>query len=174
MRRVAKRVSAASEEATQSAQAVAAAIEELNASINEIAQQVNESARVAADAVSQAGTTNGEVQNLAEAAQKIGNIVQLISEIAAQTNLLALNATIEAARAGEAGRGFAIVASEVKALATHLEGNGGKGMLHAARAKSHRISPASTPPHGRQAWRPTASWTPQRTCLAMVMSCARK
>ncbi|KAA0071542.1 methyl-accepting chemotaxis protein [Tardiphaga sp. P9-11] len=111
-------VAAASEEATQSAQAVAAAIEELNASISEIAQQVNESARVAGDAVSQANVTNGEVQSLAEAAQKIGDVVKLISEIAAQTNLLALNATIEAARAGEAGRGFAVVASEVKALAT--------------------------------------------------------
>ncbi len=111
-------VAAASEEATQSAQAVAAAIEELNASIAEIAQQVNESARVAGDAVAQANTTNAEVQSLAQAAQKIGDVVKLISEIAAQTNLLALNATIEAARAGEAGRGFAVVASEVKALAT--------------------------------------------------------
>lgn len=111
-------VAAASEEATQSAQAVAAAVEELNASISEISKQVNESARVAGDAVSQAQVTNGEVQSLAEAAQKIGDVVKLISEIAAQTNLLALNATIEAARAGEAGRGFAVVASEVKALAT--------------------------------------------------------
>ncbi|MDB5620779.1 methyl-accepting chemotaxis protein [Tardiphaga sp.] len=111
-------VASASAEATQSAQAVAAAIEELNASISEIAQQVNESARVAGEAVNQANTTNSEVQSLAEAAQKIGDVVKLISEIAAQTNLLALNATIEAARAGEAGRGFAVVASEVKALAT--------------------------------------------------------
>jgi methyl-accepting chemotaxis protein len=111
-------VAAASEEATQSAQAVAAAIEELNASISEIAQQVNESAKVASNAVEQANITNSEVQSLAQAAQKIGDVVKLISEIAAQTNLLALNATIEAARAGEAGRGFAVVASEVKALAT--------------------------------------------------------
>ena len=111
-------VADASEEASANAQAVAAAIEELNASINEIAQQVNESAQVAGQAVNQANETNAEVQSLALAAQKIGDVVKLISEIAAQTNLLALNATIEAARAGEAGRGFAVVASEVKALAS--------------------------------------------------------
>lgn len=111
-------VADASEEASQNAQAVAAAIEELNASINEIAQQVNESAQVAGHAAKQANDTNTEVQGLALAAQKIGDVVKLISEIAAQTNLLALNATIEAARAGDAGRGFAVVASEVKALAS--------------------------------------------------------
>lgn len=111
-------VAAASEEASQNAQAVAAAIEELNASVNEIAQQVNESAKVAGSAVEQANYTNEQVNGLALAAQRIGDVVKLISEIAAQTNLLALNATIEAARAGEAGRGFAVVASEVKALAS--------------------------------------------------------
>ena len=111
-------VASASEEATRNAQAVAAAIEELNASINEIAQQVNESANVAGAAASQANTTNDQVRGLANAAQKIGDVVKLITAIAEQTNLLALNATIEAARAGEAGRGFAVVASEVKALAS--------------------------------------------------------
>jgi methyl-accepting chemotaxis protein len=111
-------VAAASEEASQSAQAVAVAVDELNASIAEIAKQVNQSAKISGGAVDQAKNANAEVQGLALAAQKIGDVVKLISEIAAQTNLLALNATIEAARAGDAGRGFAVVASEVKALAS--------------------------------------------------------
>lgn len=68
-------------------------------------------------AVSQADNTNTIISGLATAAQKIGDVVSLISEIAEQTNLLALNATIESARAGEAGKGFAVVASEVKSLA---------------------------------------------------------
>ncbi|MCG6203706.1 methyl-accepting chemotaxis protein [Rhodopseudomonas sp. HC1] len=108
---------AASSEATSNAQAVAAAVEELDASIAEIGKHVDQSAQVAGEAAGQAGRTNQEVKGLAEAAQKIGEVVTLISDIAAQTNLLALNATIEAARAGEAGRGFAVVAAEVKALA---------------------------------------------------------
>src|SRR5690606_41209346 len=62
--------------------------------------------------------TNGKVESLVDAAQKIGDVVKLIQAIAEQTNLLALNATIEAARAGEAGKGFAVVAGEVKSLAT--------------------------------------------------------
>ncbi|MFZ5738663.1 MAG: methyl-accepting chemotaxis protein [Pseudomonadota bacterium] len=108
---------AASSQATSNAQAVAAAVEELDASITEIGNRVDQSARVASDAATQAGRTNEEVRSLAEAAQKIGEVVTLISDIASQTNLLALNATIEAARAGDAGRGFAVVAAEVKALA---------------------------------------------------------
>ena len=60
--------------------------------------------------------TNQKVEGLAESAQKIGEVVNLINDIADQTNLLALNATIEASRAGEAGKGFAVVASEVKSL----------------------------------------------------------
>src|SRR5205085_11560821 len=74
-------------------------------------------ARLIGDAVAQAGRTDAEVRDLAAAAQKIGDVIALINDIASQTNLLALNATIEAARAGEAGKGFAVVASEVKALA---------------------------------------------------------
>ena len=111
-------VARVSEDVSRSSQAVAVAIEEMNVSINEIAQQVSESTRVTGDAVAQANETNAGVRELAQAAQRIGDVVKLISEIAAQTNLLALNATIEAARAGEAGRGFAVVASEVKGLAT--------------------------------------------------------
>jgi methyl-accepting chemotaxis protein len=79
---------------------------------------VTQSSQIAERAVAGAQRTNGTVQELAAMADKIGNVVQLISTIAGQTNLLALNATIEAARAGEAGKGFAVVASEVKDLAT--------------------------------------------------------
>ncbi|WP_374654237.1 methyl-accepting chemotaxis protein [Dongia sp.] len=110
-------VANAAVEMTQSVQTVASATEELSASIGEIGNQVTESNRVVGDAVAQADTTNTRVRTLADAAEKIGNVVTLINEIASQTNLLALNATIEAARAGEAGKGFAVVASEVKNLA---------------------------------------------------------
>ena len=111
-------VAAVSEEASTNVQTVAAATEQLSASINEISRQVAESTNIAGEAVAQAERTNAEVQALADAAQRIGEVVKLISGIAGQTNLLALNATIEAARAGEAGKGFAVVASEVKSLAT--------------------------------------------------------
>ena len=111
-------VAAASEQTTQNVQTVASATEELSASISEISGQVSESNRIVAGAVRQADETNAKVQGLAAAAQKIGDVVRLINDIAGQTNLLALNATIEAARAGEAGKGFAVVASEVKILAT--------------------------------------------------------
>ncbi len=111
-------VAAASEQASTNVQTVAAAAEELSSSIAEISRQVAESAKIAGQAVGDAGRTNAQVQALAEAAQKIGDVVKLINDIAGQTNLLALNATIEAARAGEAGKGFAVVASEVKSLAT--------------------------------------------------------
>jgi methyl-accepting chemotaxis protein len=98
-------------------QSVASATEEMASSVNEISRQVQDSARIASEAVQQAQQTNDRVGELARAAARIGDVVELINTIAGQTNLLALNATIEAARAGEAGRGFAVVASEVKALA---------------------------------------------------------
>jgi methyl-accepting chemotaxis protein len=110
-------VAAASEEASTNVQSVASATEEMASSVNEISRQVHESARIANEAVDQARKTNDRVGELAKAAARIGDVVELINTIAGQTNLLALNATIEAARAGEAGRGFAVVASEVKALA---------------------------------------------------------
>ncbi len=110
-------VASASEEATSNVQTVASAAEELASSIGEIARQVDDSTRNAQNAVAEAEKTNATVKSLSEAGQKIGDVVQLINDIASQTNLLALNATIEAARAGEAGKGFAVVASEVKSLA---------------------------------------------------------
>ena len=116
-RQLAEVVAGASEEASSNVQSVASAAEELSASVNEISRQVLESARMAGDAVNQARTTTERVGELSKAANRIGDVIELINAIAGQTNLLALNATIEAARAGEAGRGFAVVASEVKALA---------------------------------------------------------
>ncbi len=116
--RQADAVANASHEATGNVETVAAATEELTASIAEIGRQVAESTRIAGQAVATAEKTDGTVRGLVDAAQRIGEVVQLITDIASQTNLLALNATIEAARAGEAGKGFAVVASEVKNLAS--------------------------------------------------------
>ncbi|WP_372050744.1 methyl-accepting chemotaxis protein [Tistrella mobilis] len=111
-------VAAAAEQATANVQTVATASEELAASIREVGARTAETADVTRSAVTQAEATDMTVQELSTNAQKIGDVVLLIQQIAAQTNLLALNATIEAARAGEAGKGFAVVASEVKNLAT--------------------------------------------------------
>ncbi|WP_245593548.1 methyl-accepting chemotaxis protein [Azospirillum halopraeferens] len=110
-------VAAASEEASTNVRTVAAATEELAQSIAEINERIARSSQMASVAVADADRTNATVEGLAAAAQKIGDVVNLIRGIAGQTNLLALNATIEAARAGEAGKGFAIVAGEVKSLA---------------------------------------------------------
>ena len=110
-------VAAASEQASTNVQTVASAAEELSSSISEISRQVAESTRITAQAVQETEKTNAQILGLADAAQRIGDVVKLINDIAGQTNLLALNATIEAARAGEAGKGFAVVASEVKSLA---------------------------------------------------------
>ena len=110
-------VAAAAEEAASNVGTVAAAAEELGASVHEIGRQVGNSAGIAQAAVGEADHSAVLVNELSQAAARIGDVISLISWIAAQTNLLALNATIEAARAGEAGRGFAVVAAEVKELA---------------------------------------------------------
>jgi methyl-accepting chemotaxis protein len=107
----------ASSEASSSVKTAAIAADELMTSISEIGVQLQLTNSVVQLAVSEAKATDGEIEALASAAQKIGDVVKLIRNIAGQTNLLALNATIEAARAGEAGRGFAVVAAEVKTLA---------------------------------------------------------
>lgn len=119
------RVADASQDVTQSstvandgAVAAAAATQQIHQSIHEIGAKIDETASAAQQAVRSAEETGERVQHLAEAADKIGEVIRLIQDIAAQTNLLALNATIEAARAGDAGKGFAVVASEVKQLAT--------------------------------------------------------
>lgn len=111
-------VSSAATEASNRVQTVASAAEELSSSISEISRQVAQSADITSRAVDNARRTDTIVRALAEGAQQIEHVAELISNIAGQTNLLALNATIEAARAGEAGRGFAVVAAEVKDLAS--------------------------------------------------------
>jgi methyl-accepting chemotaxis protein len=116
--RQAEQVAAGAAEAGNHVNSAAASAQQLTAASTEIAQQIQATATAARRAMEQADKTNTTVRALEEAAQKIGEVVSLISAVAAQTNLLALNATIEAARAGEAGRGFAVVASEVKSLAS--------------------------------------------------------
>ena len=106
-----------SNESSTNVASAAFAADELSRSISEIEQRVSQTAEVVRISVGEAQATNQDIDALAQAAKKIGEVIKLIRNIAGQTNLLALNATIEAARAGEAGRGFAVVASEVKSLA---------------------------------------------------------
>lgn len=111
----------ASTQASANVQTVASATEELSSSISEIARQVTDSSEIANKGAEDAASANEKIRTLAESAATIGDVIDLISDIANQTNLLSLNATIEAARAGDAGKGFAVVASEVKNLAGQTE-----------------------------------------------------
>jgi methyl-accepting chemotaxis protein len=111
-------VAMAADQASANVQSVAASSEEFTTSIAEIARHVSEASQIAGRAASDGDRTAITVNSLAETAERIGDVLKLIGDIAAQTNLLALNATIEAARAGEAGKGFAVVAAEVKTLAS--------------------------------------------------------
>ncbi|HET6619533.1 MAG TPA: methyl-accepting chemotaxis protein [Dongiaceae bacterium] len=111
-------MTAATEEASANVQTVASSAEELSASFTEMTRRAHESAEIARAAASQGANASSMVAGLVQSADKIGEVVRLINDIAAQTNLLALNATIEAARAGDAGKGFAVVAGEVKNLAS--------------------------------------------------------
>jgi methyl-accepting chemotaxis protein len=106
----------ASNETSVNVGVAATASEELATSIGEIGRQLHQTTDIVGVAVTEAQDTNNQIDALAQAAQKIGDVIKLIHAIAGQTNLLALNATIEAARAGESGKGFAVVASEVKSL----------------------------------------------------------
>jgi methyl-accepting chemotaxis protein len=117
MQATAQTLAAAAEQTSQQSNTVATASEELSASATEIARQIIEANRVTEIAVQGVRNSQSRVNELVSAAEKIGDVTKIISDIASQTNLLALNATIEAARAGEAGKGFAVVASEVKSLA---------------------------------------------------------
>jgi methyl-accepting chemotaxis protein len=117
-RGLAEAVATRAEQASVNVQTVASATQELAASIREISSQVQRSVSVSSRATQETQRTSDLIHGLSSAAEKIGTIIQLIQAIASQTNLLALNATIEAARAGDAGKGFAIVASEVKNLAS--------------------------------------------------------
>jgi len=110
-------IAMAAELASGNVQSVSASSEEFSASIAEIGRHVSQASQVAGRAAADGDRTTATVKSLAESAQRIGDVLKLIKDVAAHTNLLALNATIEAARAGEAGKGFAVVASEVKSLA---------------------------------------------------------
>jgi methyl-accepting chemotaxis protein len=137
---------AISTQTTQNIQTVAAAAEELAVSIEELRNQMLLSHQISDAARIESSAANVEVASLSDRSQKVGAVVQLISEIAEQTNLLALNATIEAARAGAAGKGFAVVASEVKSLANqtaHATGEIAEQISQMQNASNHAVNAIS-------------------------------
>lgn len=144
-------VAEAAQEAGSNVTTVAAATEEMGMSVQEIGRQIDAAARLTRSAVSEAENTARIVQELNGAANEIGDVVAMISQIAGQTNLLALNATIEAARAGEAGRGFAVVAAEVKALASQTASatTNINGQIATIRGTTQRVVEAITAIGGR-------------------------
>jgi methyl-accepting chemotaxis protein len=112
-----RNMASSTEQMSNNARMAASSVEQMNVAIQEVAQSAEQAAAVADNAANLAQTSNDQLGKLGMSAQEIGKVVAVIQEIAEQTNLLALNATIEAARAGDAGKGFTVVATEVKELA---------------------------------------------------------
>ncbi len=134
-----KNMTTTSEQMSSNIRSVATATEQMTETISEIAKNAEQSANVADRAAQLAEISNEKVGGLGESANEIGKVIGVIQDIAEQTNLLALNATIEAARAGEAGKGFAVVASEVKELA-----NQSAGAANEIRSKIEGIQSSAT------------------------------
>ncbi len=111
-------VAASMEQATGNMGMVASATEEMSNTINEISKNTVSAREITEEVVLKTDQASGQIQELGVAADDIGHVVGVITDISDQVNLLALNATIEAARAGDAGKGFAVVANEIKDLAT--------------------------------------------------------